>query len=204
MNFANHVEIRKYENKILSLSFAAALVVEFLLLTGMGIYQHWLAHPQAKTEWASPKYIETEIYEQPKPEHLVEEKKSQTLSRPEKSLSVHPDEGKKSKDANPLQDQNQTDSGPKLVANHGPIAIETPAPVIPEYLRDRDMATSIVIDFFVTSLGIVTPHLVSSSGNEELDALALTTAKKWRFKPAENEHKAYDSKVRLRINFQVQ
>lgn len=204
MNLASHLEIERYEKKILCFSVAAALMLEFLILTGMGTFQHWLAHPQAKSEWASPKYIETEIYEQPKPEHLVEEKKSQSLARPEKSLSVHPDEGKKSKDTNSLQNENQTDSGPKLAANHGPIAIDSPAPVIPEYLRDRDMATSIVIDFFVTSLGVVTPHLVSSSGNEELDALAITTAKKWRFKPAESDHKAYDSKVRLRINFQVQ
>ncbi len=204
MNLTHHLEIKKYESKLLALSITAALIIEFLILTGMGIYQHWLAHPQAKTEWASPQYIETEIYEQPKPEHLFEEKKSQTLAKPEKALSVHPDEGKKSKDNNPTKDENQTQAGPQLAPNHGPIAIETPAPVIPDYLKDHDMATSIVIDFFVTSMGIVTPHLVSSSGNEELDAIALATAKKWRFKPAEREHRAYDSKVRLRINFQVQ
>lgn len=203
MNFSHQLEIEKYEKKLLLMAAGLAILIEFVLLTGMGIYQHWLAHPPPKTEWASPKYIETEIYEQPKPQHLVEEKPSAVQHR-EKSVSVHPDEGKKSKDPSPIDDKNRTDNGPALVANHGPIPIDSPAPVIPDYLRERDMATSIVIDFFVTSMGVVTPHLVSSSGNEELDALALTTAKKWRFKPAENEHKAYDSKVRLRINFQVQ
>ncbi len=203
MNFSQHLEIERYEKKLLVIAAGLALFIEFSLLTGMGIYQHWLAHPPVKTEWASPKYIETEIYEQPKPKHLVDEKPTRA-PRAEKSVAIHPDEGKKSKIIDPIDDKNRTDSGPTLAANHGPIPIDSPAPVIPEYLRDRDMATSIVIDFFVTSLGIVTPHLVSSSGNEELDALALTTAKKWRFKPAENEHKAFDSKVRLRINFQVQ
>jgi len=75
--------------------------------------------------------------------------------------------------------------------------------LIPSYLQDQNFKTSVVIDFFVSALGSVTPKLVGSSGNEELDALALNTAKKWQFRAAEKDHHTIDSKVRLRIIFEV-
>jgi TonB family protein len=60
-----------------------------------------------------------------------------------------------------------------------------------------------VIEFLITASGGVTPRLLRSSGNDELDAIALTTVKKWQFRPAEQDHKAIDSKIRLRIVFEV-
>jgi TonB family protein len=52
-------------------------------------------------------------------------------------------------------------------------------------------------------MGVVTPRLLSSSGNEELDVIALNTSRQWQFRPAESDHVAIDSKVRLRILFEV-
>lgn len=75
--------------------------------------------------------------------------------------------------------------------------------MIPAYLQNQELKTSVVIDFFINSQGGVTPRLVGSSGNEELDAIAIEAVKKWQFRPAENDHHAIDSKVRLRIVFEV-
>jgi TonB family protein len=196
-----HISI--YEKKLLRLSALLSLFFIFIILTAVGSYQHWLAHPQAKTEWASPHYIETEIYQHPEPKFLSEEKKTFKAAPAEKVLSSKPDVGQK-KTLTPSEEKNVTKAGPELAPSHGPIVIDSPAPVIPEYLRDQDLSSSVVIDFFITTLGVVSPRLISSSGNEELDALAIATAKRWRFKPAEQNHQAIDSKIRLRINFQVQ
>jgi TonB family protein len=195
--------ISSYEKKILRLSVLVSLFLVFVILTAIGSYQHWLAHPQAKAEWPSPHYIETEIYQHPEPKFLTEEKKTFKAAPAEKVLSSRPDVGQK-KTLLSTEEKNLTQAGPELAPSHGPIVIDSPAPVIPEYLRDRDLSSNVVIDFFITSMGVVSPHLISSSGNEELDALAIATAKRWRFKPAEQNHQVIDSKIRLRINFQVQ
>src|SRR5258708_4497003 len=115
MTLAHQLEIAKYERKILGLSTGVAVFFIFLILTAFGSYQHWLAHPPAKTEWQSPHYLETEIYEQPKPQHLIEEKKLVTRHAPaEKVLSKTPAVGKKQPDTPAVEEKNQTESGPKL------------------------------------------------------------------------------------------
>ena len=91
-----------------------------------------------------------------------------------------------------------------LASTHGPVALYAPPPQIPVYLQDQDIKTHVIIDFLVNQQGGTNPRLVSSSGNEELDAIALETAKKWIFRPAEKDGKKIESKVRLRIIFVVQ
>jgi len=60
-----------------------------------------------------------------------------------------------------------------------------------------------VIEFLITAQGEVTPRLLDSSGNDELDAIAIDTVKKWQFKPAAQDNVPIDSKTRLRILFEV-
>ena len=102
------------------------------------------------------------------------------------------------------EEQNQVDQGPDLGPTHGPVALYAPAPVIPNYLRDQNLKTSVVFEFLITAQNQVTPRLLASSGTEELDAIALNTVKKWQFRPAEKDHLPIDSRVRLRILFEVQ
>ena len=59
------------------------------------------------------------------------------------------------------------------------------------------------MEFFVSSSGRSVVKLLKSSGNEELDAIAISTCEKWSFHPAEENHKAIDSKVRIHIQFEV-
>ncbi|HJT24251.1 MAG TPA: energy transducer TonB, partial [bacterium] len=99
--------------------------------------------------------------------------------------------------------QNQVNAEPNFGPDHGAVAVYSPAPVIPAYLRNQNLQASVVIEFFVTAQGQATPRLLDSSGNDELDAIALDTVKKWEFKPAVKNNAPLDSKSRLRIRFEV-
>jgi TonB family protein len=192
------------DRKILLWSGILAAMLELTLLTAMGIQSHWLAHPASKSD-GRENFVEAQIFELPKENRLVEQNKPVALARHEVTLSKEANKGREAKpDENKVQDENQTESGPKLAPTHGPVAVYSPSPHIPAYLQEKELHVSVVIDFFVSAQGQTTPRLVGSSGNEELDAIAIDTAKKWQFRPAETDHKAKDSKVRLRIVFDVQ
>ena len=200
-NLLDWTNLPNPDSKVLPRALLAAFVVEFALLTFFGVQSHWLAHPPKNTD--DTKFIEAEVFQAPKLEHL-QETKPVAPAQHEAVLSKVPGQGKKAKETPPVDEKNQTTSGEKaLPPTHGPLPVYAPPPVIPDYLRDKDLSASAVIDFFITAQGQVNPRLVGSSGNEELDALAIRTAKKWQFRPAEKDHKAVDSKIRLRIVFSV-
>jgi len=194
-------KLNEEDSKVLYRTAIAAVIIEFIILTAFGWQGHWLAHPQ-KTGLDETKFIEAEIYQIPKaPAHLTEEKKIIVKTKEivvSKKLS-----GSHTQTVTTPPEENQTESGDNFAANHGPVAIVAPPPVIPSYLQDQDLSSSVVIEFFVNAQGVALPKLIGSSGNEELDAIALATVKTWQFRPAEQNHKPVDAKVRLRINFQV-
>jgi TonB family protein len=184
----------------------AALTVEFVLLTAVAWYNHWLSHPQKTTGLDESKFIEAQMFELPKEAAHLSQEKPVSAARPESVISKVAGAGRKAKPGEKtLEDQNQATQGntPVAAPTHGPIAVYTPSPAIPTYLQNQNLNTSVVIEFLVSSQASVSPRLLSSSGNEELDAIALTTAKLWQFRPAERDHKPIDSKVRLRILFEV-
>ena len=102
-----------------------------------------------------------------------------------------------------VEAKNQTAASAPLAPTHGPIAVYSPSPILPDYLKDEAIKTNVVMEFFITATGETTVQLMSSSGNEELDALAIATGEKWRFQPAEENHTPINSKIRLRIVFEV-
>ena len=193
--------IPQSDSKLLLRAAIIAALVEFAILTGLGWHSHWLAHPTNAPD--SSRFIEAEVFQMPRQTHLTEEKKISVPKSHEVVLSKAPGKGKKPPEKASVQEENQTQGGPALAPTHGPLAFYAPAPVIPEYLRDKELNTSAVIDFFISAQGTVTPRLVGSTGNEELDAIAVNTAKKWQFRPAEQNHRPIDAKVRLRIIFLV-
>ena len=190
-------------SQVLIKSALAAFVIEAVLLTAVGWQKHWLAHPQKTNSQDDSRFIETEIFEMPSEAHLTEHKKQSSIRKPEVTLSRRPNKGQASKNPPSVAEENQTESGPLIAQSHGPVAIYAPAPVIPHYLQDREIHSHVVIDFYVNSQGTATPRLMSSSGNEELDAIALETVQRWKFRPAEKDGKVTESKVRLRIVFEV-
>jgi TonB family protein len=194
------------ESKILWICAGSAFVFEFLILTSVGISQHWLAHPQKTNGLDQDKFLEATMMQLPGDAHLQEAKPIEKAPK-EVAISKKPEQGRKAKpNESPVEEKNQTQGGNNisLGPTHGPVAVFAPPPVIPSYLQNQELKANVVIDFFITSQGSVMPKLVGSSGNEELDAIAINTAKKWQFRAAENDHKPIDSKVRLRIVFQVQ
>lgn len=193
----------KHERKTLGVSLMAAFFIEVLFLTAIGWKSHWLAHPVVSDH--TDNYIEAQIFELPPEAQLTEKKASSAPAKSEATLSKVSGKGREAKpDENKIQEENQTQSGQQLAPTHGPIAIFSPAPKIPSYLQTKELHASVIIDFFVSAQGNTSPRLVGSSGNEELDAIALDATKKWQFRPAEKDHQAIDSKVRLRIVFEVQ
>ncbi len=177
---------------------AAGLELLFFLALGLGHLSLF------KNPFDSTDYIEAQIIQLPANAHLtgataVKDEDEVVFSHkqsPRKKVE------KKEPPKAPEQ-QNQVDAGPALGPTHGPVAFYAPAPVIPVYLRDQNLKTNVVIEFLITAQGGVTPRLLDSSGNDELDAIALKTASKWQFKPAAKDNVPIDSKTRLRILFEV-
>jgi len=84
-------------------------------------------------------------------------------------------------------------------------ATYSPEPTIPDDLRDGDLDAKVTVQVMVNPEGLPNDVKVSqSSGNGELDSLAVDAAKKWRFKPATKDGTPIASRVNLHIEFQVQ
>ena len=205
MNASPSVRVPLSESRILFRCICIAIIVELLSLEVVGWQFHWIAHPQ-KAGVDTTKFIETQMLELPKIQHLTSPETMKAPAHHEVVISKVVDHGRKEtpQDKKTLEsNQNVTDKGPSLGPTHGPVAVFNPSPVIPPYLLNQQYKSTVVIEFLISGQGVVTPHLIGSSDNEELDALAIATAKRWQFRPAEKDGKPIDSKVRLRVVFEV-
>jgi hypothetical protein len=147
------------ESRILLTAAIVAAVLEFTLVVIFGVRQEWLNH-RPKPALDPNQFIEAQMVQAPEEPHLRDEKKIAAPTPREAALSKRVDQGRKAKpDEKPLQDQNQTTGGPKLGPTHGPVAVFTPAPVIPGYLQNELLQASVVIDFFISQ----TPKSVCES-----------------------------------------
>ena len=187
------------DEKRLRKAAGIAMTLELLFFLALG-----LGHlPFLRNPFDSANYVEAQIVQLPANAHLtgadaVKDEDEIVFSRKQS----HKKKAEK-KEQPRAPEQNQVDAGPALGPTHGPVAFYAPAPVIPNYLRDQNLKTSVVIEFLITAQAAVTPRLLESSGNDELDAIALKTASKWQFKPAAQDNVPVDSKTRLRILFEV-
>ena len=176
-----------------------ALGLEVLFFLALGIsHLPFLLNP-----FDSANYVEAQIVQLPADAHLTG---AEAVKDEDEIVFSQKQSHKKKvekKEPPKTPEQNQVDAGPQLGPTHGPVAFYAPAPVIPAYLRDQNLKTSVVIEFLITAQAAVTPRLLESSGNDELDAIALKTASKWQFKPAAQDNIPVDSKTRLRILFEV-
>jgi TonB family protein len=189
---------------VLSVSFILALAIEIASFTALSRHV-FSQRPILQVSEMNP--IEAEIFKKPEiHEHLTEVKPVVKMRAPEPVLSKRVDVGRALRKDQPsnLDQSNQTDSAPPLPASHGPLVVSSASPKLPSYLRDQNLKTSVLIEFVVGSDGLADPHLIGSSGNEELDQLALKSAHDWKFKSAIQDGKPVTSRVRLRINFEVQ
>lgn len=207
MNSIRWASVQEQRSHALFFSFLIALALEFSLFFILDLTRlqspFGSTHPHSNSDHP---YLETEIVQLPEQARLVEDKplKKSSTSH-EMVLSKVPGKGVKAPPhTDPLEEENQTESGNPLSEDHGPIAILAPRPIIPSYLHGNELKTHVVIDFYVNTEGLPHPRLVASSENQELDAIALETAQKWRFRPAEKDKKPIAARVRLRIIFAVE
>lgn len=82
--------------------------------------------------------------------------------------------------------------------------IESPAPQIPAHKQEESFKTSCEARFLIDATGKATVTLVTSSGSEEIDELALKTLRTWKFKPATLEDKPVPSSRRIKIEFEIE
>lgn len=151
--------------------------------------------------------LEAELIDTPTPPQLLEKKMAPVVtSKPEETVSQDLSKGKQ--DTTGLKSlaetQNQTvQSREAVILTRGPLVISSVTPQIPGYLKNQNLKTNVLIEFLVTADGNSSPSLIGSSGNEELDVIALKAAKSWIFKSALKDGKPISGKARLRINFEV-
>jgi TonB family protein len=176
---------------------AVGMEVLFFIALGLGHL------PFLRNPFDSANYVEAQIVQLPANAHLtgseaVKDEDEVVFSRKQS----HQKKIEK-KETPKAPEQNQVEAGPNLGPTHGPVALYSPQPKIPDYLRDQYLKVNVVIEFLITAQGQVTPRLLQSTGNDELDAIAISAAKKWQFKPATQDNVPVDAKTRLRILFEV-
>ena len=82
--------------------------------------------------------------------------------------------------------------------------VSEPKPVIPDDYSSGTTPSAFRALFKVHPDGSATVSKLASSGDPQLDALAMDAAKKWTFKPATEDGKPVESYLRLTIDFELQ
>lgn len=83
-------------------------------------------------------------------------------------------------------------------------AVSAPQPIIPSELYEEGMKCSCVARFTILDSGKTRVKIVSSSGNHEVDCIALRTLQRWIFKPAMLNGKPVESNRKVKIHFEIE
>jgi protein TonB len=99
---------------------------------------------------------------------------------------------------------------PPVVAAPPHIAVISPAqvvanpqPALPDDMRASDLSATFRALFTIHPDGTADVKMIDSTGNSELDQLALDAAKQWRFRPATKDGTPIESYLRLDVEFDV-
>jgi len=82
-------------------------------------------------------------------------------------------------------------------------AVEAPRPEIPAELHEQCFKSCCIARFLIKDDGKYSVKLISSSGSDQVDDIALDTLRRWKFKPALLDGKPVESSRKIRVEFQV-
>lgn len=84
------------------------------------------------------------------------------------------------------------------------LAIECPQPELTAEHNEQGIKTSCSARFVIDEMGKFSVRLVSSTGSQEVDDMALATLRRWKFKPAQLNGKAVRSSRKIKIEFEIE
>lgn len=84
------------------------------------------------------------------------------------------------------------------------LALECPQPSVPIEHQEQGVKTSCVARFNIEKDGKFNVALLSSTGSQETDDMALATLRKWKFKPAMLDGVPVKSSRKIRIEFLIE
>lgn len=84
------------------------------------------------------------------------------------------------------------------------VAVVAPRPEIPAELHEQCFKSCCIARFLIKDDGQYSVKLISSSGSEPVDDIALDTLRRWKFKPALLDGKPVESSRKIRVEFQVE
>ncbi|MHB8420456.1 MAG: energy transducer TonB [Myxococcales bacterium] len=85
-----------------------------------------------------------------------------------------------------------------------PEVVEHPTPELSQELRAQDFQGQALILFVVDGAGRAQPHLLQSTGNAQIDALALDAARHWTFRPALDKGKPVAAQLQVEMQISVE
>ncbi len=79
-----------------------------------------------------------------------------------------------------------------------------PEPEISPELHEQCFKSSCVAKFVIKKDGQMAVTLLTSSGSQEVDDIALSTLRRWKFKAATLDGQAVDSVRKIKVEFEVE
>jgi protein TonB len=84
------------------------------------------------------------------------------------------------------------------------LALECPQPELTAEHNEQGIKTSCCARFSIDENGKFDVRLVSSTGSQEVDDIAISTLRRWKFKPAQLNGKAVKSNRKIKIEFEIE
>jgi protein TonB len=79
-----------------------------------------------------------------------------------------------------------------------------PEPEISAELKEQCFKSCCIAKFLIKADGNTSVHLLTSSGSDEVDEIAVETLRRWRFRPAQLDGKPVDSSRKVRVEFEIE
>jgi TonB family protein len=80
----------------------------------------------------------------------------------------------------------------------------SPEPEISPELKEQCFKSCCIAKFLIKKDGSSTVHLLTSSGSDEVDEIALKALRHWKFKPATVNGEPVDSTRKIQVEFEIQ